>query len=304
MKLVLFDDYVPGVLKGDRVVDISGVVSDVPHLDGQTWMAGLIERFDQYQGAIESAVDGDDGAPVGQVRLRPPLPEPGRIVCMAGNYREGGSSKGDRDSFLKSPSAIIGPGDTIVLPDAPAPHFHHEAELGVVIGKKARNVKAADAKDVIFGFINFIDVSARGLNPNGNNSFWWQKSWDTFAPIGPAIVTADEIADPQNLGIKLWVSGDLRQDLRTDDMARSVYEVVEYVTWITTMKPGDIIATGTNHVGLGPIQDGDQIEMEIEGLGRLEVDVRDAWKRTWPREPLARMSAFESSVGAKWGGAG
>ena len=83
-------------------------------------------------------------------------------------------------------------------------------------------------------------------------------------------------------------------------MARSVYEILEYVTWITTVKPGDIIATGTNHVGLAPIQDADVIEMEIEGLGRLEVDVRDDWKRTWPRETLSEMSAFESSVGAKW----
>ena len=302
MKLVLFNDFVPGVLKGDRVVDVSSVVSDIPHINGQTLMSGLIERFDQYRGALQGATDSTDGVPTAQVRLRAPLPEPGRIVCLAGNYKEGGSQKGDRDAFLKSSSAVIGHGDTVVLPDCPAPHFHHEAELGVVVAKTARNVKADQAGDYIFGYMNFIDVSARGLNPNGNNSFWWQKSWDTFAPMGPAIVTADEIPDPQDLGIKLWVSGDLRQDLRTDDMARSVYEVVEFVTWITTMKAGDVIATGTNHLGLGPIQDGDTIDMEIERLGRLSLKVRDDWKRTWPREPLGTMSAFESSVEAKWKG--
>lgn len=300
MKLVLFDDFLPGVLKSEAVVDISGVVKDVPHLDGQTWMAGIIGKFDHYRAAIDAEVESTTGVSLNEVQLRPPLPEPGRIICMAGNYKEGGSNKGDRDSFLKSPSAIIGHGGTILLPDVAAPHFHHEAELGVVIGKEAHKIRESDAKDYIFGFLNFIDVSARGLNPNGNNSFWWQKSWDTFAPIGPSIVTADEISDPQDLGIKLWVSGDLRQDLRTDDMARSVYETLEYVTWITTVKPGDIIATGTNHVGLGPIQDGDVIKMEIDGLGRLEVDVRDDWKRTWPRETLSDMSAFESSVGARW----
>ena len=299
MKLVLFNDFVPGVLNGDCVVDVSDVVNDIPHVDAQTLMSGLIVRFDQYRGALEKAMEFSEGVPVDQVRLRPPLPEPTRLVCMAGNYMEGASLVSDRDAFLKSPSAIIGPGDTVVIPDCPAPHFHHEAELAFVIGKTASKVKAEDASDYIFGYTNFIDVSARELMPNGSQSYFWQKSWDTFAPIGPAIVTADEIHDPQDLGIKLWVSGDLRQDLSTSDMGRSCAEVLEFVTWLTTMKPGDVISTGTNHVGLGPIQDGDVIEMEIEGLGRLSVNVRDDWKRTWPRQPLSKMTGFESSVRAK-----
>ena len=304
MKLVLFNDYIPGVLKGDRVVDVSSVVSDIPHINGQTLMAGLIERFDQYRGALEEVADGADGIPKSQVRLRAPLPEPTRMVCMAGNYLEGGTLKisPDRDAFLKSPSAVIGDGDTVELPDVPVPHFHHEAELGLVIGKTANHVCAEEASDYIFGYVNFMDVSARGVTPNGHNSFFWGKSWDTFAPMGPAIVTADEIADPQNLAIKLWVSGDLRQDLSTSDMGRSIYEVLEWVSWITTVKPGDIVSTGTNHRGLGPIQDGDTIEMEVEGLEKLTVHVKDAWKRTWPRETLSRMTGFESSIRSKWGG--
>ena len=117
--------------------------------------------------------------------------------------------------------------------------------------------------------------------------------------MGPAIVTADEV-DPQNLDIKLWVSGDLRQDLSTSDMGRSVYEVVEFVSWITTLKAGDVVSSGTNHVGLGPIQDGDTIEMEISGFGpKLKVNVKDDWKRTWPREPLSRMTDFESTIRSK-----
>ena len=145
-----------------------------------------------------------------------------------------------------------------------------------------------------------MDVSARGFAPNGNNSFWWQKSWDTFAPMGPSVVTADEVPDPQNLYLKLSVSGDLRQDISTRDMVLGCEGVVEYVSWITTLKPGDIIATGTHHSGLGPIQDGDTIDMEIEKLGKLSVKVRDDWKRTWPRETASTMSAFESSVRSKW----
>ena len=301
MKLVLYNDYVPGVLRGDRVVDISREVADIPHISPQTLMSGLIERFDQYRQALERASDASEGVPVSQVRLRAPLPEPGRLACVARNYMEGGSLRlpPDREAFLKSPSAVIGPGDTVVLPDCTAENFHHEAELGVVIGKTASKVKPENASDYIFGYVNFIDVSARGIRPNGNDSFFWGKSWDTFAPMGPALVTADEIKDPQDLDVKLWVSGKLRQDLSTSDMGRSVAEVVEFITWIITMKPGDLISTGTNHIGIGPIQDGDTIDMEIEGLGRLSVNVRDEWKRTWPRLPMSKMTMFETSIRSK-----
>jgi len=230
------------------------------------------------------------------------VPQLGKLVCMAGNYMESGTipKAYDVDAFLKAPSSIIGKGDTVVLPNIPADVFHHESELGVVIGKTASKVSAANALDHVFGYLNFMDVSARGISPNGNNSFWWQKSWDTFGPMGPAITTADEVDDPQKLAVKLWVSGDLRQDVNTSDMGRSVYEVLEWVSWITTMKPGDVISTGTNHVGLGPIQDGDTVVMEIAGLGpKLSLTVKDDWKRTWPRLPLSKMTAFESSVRAK-----
>ena len=301
MKLVLFNDFVPGVVKGDRVVDISSVTADVPHTSPQQLMSGIIEDFDQRRASIEAAVNASEGTPAAEVRFRAPLPEPPRLICMAGNYMEGGSLKivSDRNAFLKSPSCVIGSGDTIVLPDVPAPHFHHEAELAFVVGKTATHVDAADAADHIFGYVNFIDVSARGMLPNGSFSFFWQKSWDTFGPMGPYLVTSDEIADPQDLAIKLSVNGDIRQDLSTTDMGRSVYEVLEFASWITTLRPGDVVSTGTNHIGLSPIQDGDTIDMEIEGMGRLTLSVRDEWKRTWPREPLSKMTAFESTARQK-----
>ena len=301
MKLVLYNDFLPGVLKGDKVVDISNSVANVPHIDGQTWMSGIIERFDSLKASIEREVDDADGVEVDSVRLRAPLPEPTRLLCMAGNYMENGSRAlvGDRDAFLKSPSSVIGPGDTVVLPDAPAPHFHHEAELGLVIGKTADHVSADEASDYIFGYVNFIDVSARGLEPNDAFSFLWQKSWDTFGPMGPAIVTRDEIKNAQNLRIRLWVNGDIRQDLSTTDMGRTCEEVVEFASWIMTLKPGDVVSTGTNHVGLSPIQDGDVIDMEIEKLGKLTVNVHDDWKREWPRKPLSQMTAFESTARMK-----
>ena len=281
MKLVLFDDFVPGVLSGDNVVDVSDIVADVPHIDGQTWMSGIIAGFDGYRAALEDAASSRSGVPASDVRLRAPLPEPKRMVCMAGNYMENGSRAlvGDRDAFLKSPSAVIGNGDTVVLPDVPAGHFHHEAELAIVVGKTANHVDAEDAADYIFGYVNFMDVSAREISPNGNSSFFWQKSWDTFAPMGP------------------WIDTDF--DPAGTDMGRTCEEVLEFASWITTLQPGDVVSTGTNHVGLGPIQDGDVIDMEIEGLERLTVNVEDAWKRTWPRKTLSQMSAFESSVNSK-----
>ena len=154
----------------------------------------------------------------------------------------------------------------MVLPDAPATIFEGEAELAVIIGKRASNVSAANAMDYIFGYTNFIDGSARGLPAGG---FFHMKSRDTFAPIGPYIVTADEITDPQKLQIRLWNNGTLMQNFNTDDMAHKIPRCIEWLTSIHTLEPGDIVATGTNHRGLNPFMDGDKIEIEIEGLGRL-----------------------------------
>ena len=110
------------------------------------------------------------------------------------------------------------------------------------------------------------------------------KSRDTFAPIGPYIVTADEIPDPHKLQIKLWINGVLKQNFNTDDMAHKIPRCIEWVTSIHTLEPGDILATGTNHRGLNAFQDGDMVELETEGLGRLRINVRDELKRTWARE--------------------
>ena len=283
MKLVMFNDFTPGVLNGNRVVDISDAVAGVPHLSPQELMAGIIAEFESVRGDIEALVAKSDGTPRDSVRFRPPLPKPTQIVAMAANYMESGAREAPAliNAFLKSPNSIIGDGDTIVLPDAPAAIFHHEAELGLVIGKEAAHVDAADAYDHIFGYVNFIDGSARGL---GNNSFFQGKSWDTFGPVGPCIVTADEVANPQDLRVRLWVNGRLRQDFSTSDMAYNIPRCIEWASGITTLEPGDILATGTNHQGLGAMQDGDTIELHIDGLDKLTVSVRDDLKREWSRE--------------------
>lgn len=285
VKLAFFDDFKPGVLKGDALVDVSAAVRDIPHTGPHDLINGLIARFDQYRARLEAAASAGRGVPLAGVRLRPPLPRPGNIVCMAVNYMEDGtrSEPAPINAFHKAPTAVIGNGDTMLLPDVPATIFEGEAEMAVVFGKRAANVKAADAMDYVFGYLNFIDGSARGLPPAGN-TFFQMKSRDTFAPIGPFLVTADEVADPHKLQIRLWVNGSLKQNFNSDDMAHRIPRCIEWLTSIHTMEPGDVLATGTNHRGLSSFQDGDTVELETEGLGRLTIRVRDDLKRTWSRD--------------------
>lgn len=285
MKLVFFDEFKLGAVKGDRVVDISSAVRDIPHIGPHDLASGLIERFGDYRKKLEQALEQGHGVPLSQVRIRPPLPKPYNIDCMAVNYMEDGTrpEPAPINAFNKSASAVIGDGDTMVLPDVPATIFEGEAEFAVVIGKRACCVPAAQAMEYVFGYINFIDGSARGLLPPGN-TFFQMKSRDTFAPMGPYLVTADEIADPNRLQVRLWVNGTLRQNYNTSDMAHKIPRCIEWITSIHTLEPGDVLAMGTNHRGLSAFQDGDRIELETEGLGRLHINVRDDLKRTWARE--------------------
>ncbi|HSE04568.1 MAG TPA: fumarylacetoacetate hydrolase family protein [Methylomirabilota bacterium] len=285
MKLVLFDDYRLGVLRGDAVVDVSDTVKDIPHTGPGDLMSGLIARFTDYRKKIEEAAGRGKPQPLAGVRVRAPLPKPTNIVCMAVNYMEDGTrtEPAPINAFMKSPSAVIGPNETMVLPDVPATIFEGEAEMALVIGKRAAAVPAARAMEYVFGYCNFIDGSARGLLPPGN-TFYQMKSRDTFAPIGPYLVTADEIADPHKLAIRLSVNGTVKQSFNTSDMAHKIPRCIEWVTSIHTLEPGDILATGTNHRGLSGFQDGDRIELETEGLGTLHFNVRDDLKRTWSRE--------------------
>jgi 2-keto-4-pentenoate hydratase/2-oxohepta-3-ene-1,7-dioic acid hydratase in catechol pathway len=293
MKLLHFNDFNLGVLKGDTVVDIASVVADIPHVSPQDRIRGLIERFDDYRGKIEAHVAANAGVPVSGVRIRAPIPKPVNIDCMAVNYMEDGTraEPAPINAFLKSPDTVIGDGDTMELPDIPAKVFEGEAELALVIGKHADNVSEKNAMDYVFGYTNFIDGSARDLPPAGN-TFYQMKSRKTFAPMGPYLVTKDEIADPHKLPIKLWNNGTLYQDFNTDDMAHKIPKCIAWVSAVHPLEPGDILATGTNHRGLNPFMDGDKIELEIEHLGRLTIHVKDDLKRTWGR--ITRLKHAQS----------
>jgi 2-keto-4-pentenoate hydratase/2-oxohepta-3-ene-1,7-dioic acid hydratase in catechol pathway len=308
LKLVFFNNHTLGVVKGDKVVDISKVVPVSEHDHPQGLLNRVITSFEEYRNPIQRLVDSVEGVDISTMTFDSPTPRPHNIVCMAVNYMEDGTRDAPApiNAFHKSPNAVLSDAGVIVLPDVPATIFEPEAEMALVIGKKARNVKAESAYDYIFGYMNFIDMSARGLS-EGGGVFYQMKSRDTFAPMGPYLVTADEIADPLKLQVQLSVNGNLKQNFNTDDMAHKIPTIIEWVTSIHTLEPGDVVATGTNHRGLTPIMDGDNIELETQGLGLLRIGVRDDLKRVWKRETrLERQEqGFDSptpQVGGKYSG--
>ena len=288
MKLALFNDHIPGVVLGDRIADASRAVGDIMQLPGVYRMPALIEAYDKLRPALAD-LKAADGVPLSEVQLRAPVPQPSKILCAAANFREGVDAPlKPLLMFLKSPAAICDPGGTIVLPKTEVDVFHHEAEMAVVVGKRASSVSAANAADYVFGYTCFIDGSARGA---GRGISFTGKSYDTFAPIGPWIVTKDEIPDPKKLQVRLWVDGALRQDYSMSDIAHPVPEIVAGASEVSTLIPGDVLACGTNHQQLGPIQDGESVEIEIDDIGRLAVSVSDPLKRQWAAKVDEGMAA-------------
>jgi 2-keto-4-pentenoate hydratase/2-oxohepta-3-ene-1,7-dioic acid hydratase in catechol pathway len=288
VRLVLFEKpgqpVLPGLLTDRGVVSIVDV-APLAHTP-QATMQALIDHFDEVRPALEAKLRSGQAQSLEDVRLRAPLPRPGKILACIANYWEHGAMEArPLNMFLKNPDAVIGPGDTIVLPEHTEPWiFMHEAELALVIKGPAKMVKRDDWKSAVFGYTGMIDVSARGEGRRTwKTGSWLGKSFDTFAPIGPCIATLDEITDPNDVHVRFWVDGQLRHNYNTDDMEHLVPELVEFATAIMTLNTGDLIACGTNHEGLGPLQDGEVVDFEIAGLGRMRLDVRDPLKRTWDK---------------------
>ncbi len=292
MKLVLFQQndagpQVPGLLTDRGVVDISGAVRS--SYTPQLVMEGIIQDFNKLRPTLEKMVQTAATLPLASVRLRAPLPRPHKILCALANYWEHAQREPrPLNMFMKNPDAVIGPDDTIQLPAYTDPWiFMHEAELALVMKGPAKMVKRESWRDAVFGYTCFIDVTARGEGrrtwPASLPMSWLGKSFDTFAPLGPCIVTADEIENPNDLIVRFWSDGELRHNYNTDDMEHHVPELVEFTTTVMTMLPGDIIACGTNHEGLGALQDGEKVEIEIQSIGRMALKVADPLKRKWER---------------------
>jgi 2-keto-4-pentenoate hydratase/2-oxohepta-3-ene-1,7-dioic acid hydratase in catechol pathway len=289
MRLALFENagssnVLPGVINDRGIVDVSDIAPRAH--SPQATMSAIIDQFDQLRAKLEQRARDGDAKALAAVRLRPPLPRPGKILACIANYWEHGALEArPLNMFLKNPDAVVGPGDTIVLPESTEPWiFMHEAELALVIKGPAKGVKQMNWRDAVFGYTGMIDVSARGEGRRTwKTGSWIGKSFDTFAPIGPCIATKDEVPDPNDVLVRFWVDGQLRHNYNTDDMEHLVPELVEFASAIMTLNSGDLIACGTNHEGLGPLQDGEVVDFEIQHIGRMQLKVRDPLRRSWEK---------------------
>ena len=233
-------------------------------------------------GALSALADAadDDALYVDEadVTYAPALPNPGKILCVGLNYQKHAAESGmappaEPVLFSKFNNTIAAPNEDIPL-QADWKTVDYESELGVVMGARARNVSVDEALDTVFGYCNMNDLSERDLQMR-SGQWLLGKTLDKFLPLGPYVVTADEIPDPQNLAIKGWLNGELRQDSNTADMIFSVAEVIAYASQIMTLEPGDVISTGTPEgviLGMDPrvwLKPGDEYIVEVEGLGKL-----------------------------------
>ena len=292
MKLVLFEaladrKILPGLMTERGIVSIAGAV--MVNYTPQLTMQGIIDDFASLRPSLQRLAEQGEALPLANVRLHPPLPRPGKILACIANYWEHAQREArPLNMFMKNPDAVVGPGDTITLPEYTVPWiFMHEAELALVIKGPAKMVKPQDWRSCVFGYTCMIDVSAREAGratwPKGPPASWLGKSFDTFAPIGPCIATADEMEDPNDLVVRFWNNGQLRHNYNTDDMEHRVPALVEFATTVMTMNTGDLIACGTNHEGLGALQDGEKVDIEIQNIGRMSLGVADPLKRSWER---------------------
>jgi 2-keto-4-pentenoate hydratase/2-oxohepta-3-ene-1,7-dioic acid hydratase in catechol pathway len=273
MKIARFDANRIGMVQGDGIIDVTEIVDGRPSEWPPVAMNRLIAQFAEYRPKLERAVSGR-AVPLHSVRLLTPVPWPSKVVAYPVNYHEHGVEMGssyranNQGFFLKPPSALSGPADAIVLPVNSGRRIDHECELAIIIGKQGRDIRRADWRDYVFGYSCLIDAVIRGKEERVT-----RKGFDTFCPVGPSIVTEDEIGDAvHSLQGRLWVNGELRQDANTRDLVLDIPGMIEIAASVMTLYPGDIIATGTP-AGVGPMQHGDKVKIEFQRVGSMELDV-------------------------------
>ncbi|MET3508200.1 fumarylacetoacetate hydrolase family protein [Halalkalibacter oceani] len=276
MKIALFNEYKIGVVKEDCIYDITDLLNWDTEKPQQSFVT-LMKNFKDLKPRIESSLREGEHYALSNVRLRPPIPNPGKIVAAPVNYYLHQDEMNEQFNnaeytieklgfFLKAPSSIIGPEEMIRLPFKDR-RTDHEAELAFVVGKRAKDVPASEAHHYIFGYFALMDITVRGKEDRP-----WRKSFDTFTPIGPWVVTADEFGDPNSVGFKLWVGEELRQSANTKDLIYDCYKFFEAASAAMTLEPGDILTTGTPE-GVGPITKGDTVRIQIDRIGEFSVSV-------------------------------
>lgn len=273
MRIARFGQGRIGVVDGAHIVDVTDIVG----IDTTEWPPvgpnRMIARFEELRPAIDAALADAPRMPLSEAELQTPIPWPSKIIAFPVNYHDHGREMqaGYRATvqgfFLKPPSSLSGPAEPVLLPEVPGREVHHESELGIVIGKGGRNIAAADWKDHVFGYACLLDMVVRGREERV-----FRKAYDTFCPVGPWVTTADEISDPTQLDMKLWVNDELRQSANTRDLVLDIPGMIEMASAVMTLHPGDIIATGTP-AGVGPVVAGDTIRIVIDEVGEMSVPV-------------------------------
>ncbi len=273
MKLIRFNGGRVGIVERDQVHDITELVGEDPQAWPPSGICRVIRDFERHRPAIASQVARGQGMPLGSVRLETPVPWPNKLMAYPVNYHDHAKEMASRGLaniqgyFLKSSSSLMGPADQIELPALPGREVHHECEIALVIGKEGRQIPREKALEHVFGYACLLDMTVRGKEERV-----FRKSYDTFTPIGPWIVTADEVPDPANIEMKLWVNGELRQHANTRDLIVDVAQMIEVASSASTLYPGDLIATGTP-AGVGPVRDGDTVTIEVQHVGRMSIPV-------------------------------
>jgi 2-keto-4-pentenoate hydratase/2-oxohepta-3-ene-1,7-dioic acid hydratase in catechol pathway len=274
MKITRFNEGRIGVVVDEAyLMDITDLIGQ----DAGEWppvgMNRVIAQISTHRPMIEQALHTLPRIPLDKVVLRTPIPWPNKVIAYPVNYHDHGREmqagyRADHQGFfLKPPSSLSGAGEPIQLPVVPGREVHHEAELGIVIGKECRGIKREDWQDVVFGYACLLDMVVRGKEERV-----FRKAFDTFCPVGPWITTADEVGDPTALEMKLWVNGELKQHANTRDLVLDIPGMVQMAAAVMTLYPGDIIATGTP-AGVGPVKEGDTIRIVIDRVGEMNVKV-------------------------------
>ncbi len=268
-----------GVRSGDTIVDVSRIDPNLP-----PDLIGLLEAGPTALAAVREAAESGAGIDAGAVRVAAPIQNPEKILCIGLNYADHAAESNmpipsEPVVFSKFSSTIIGPGDAIRLPSV-TQSIDYEAELVVVIGTAGKDISESDAMDHVAGYTVGHDVSARDFQLEKPGGQWLLgKTFDTFAPLGPEIVTPDEVDDPHNLGIRCILNGQTVQDSNTQQLIFNIDQLIAYLSRVITLQPGDLIFTGTPP-GVGMARQpqlwlcaGDTVVCEIDGIGRLENPV-------------------------------
>ena len=286
MKLATLRSNEVAIVKNDTMILLGDVLGK-----GST-MLDVIAQYDAIRGKLDNLAANGAGGKIDAKLLKAPVENPSKIWAAAGNYKRGTAGLGDargrgtvsktspeellENIFLKPPSSIAGPEDNIIIPKN-ADSIFPELELCVVIGKKVRNLSKVRAFDAVFGYTIMLDVTARGygLSKNLSGTRNVRKGFESFAPIGPWITTKDEIADPHNLWMKLWINGELKQSAKTDAMINDIPTLISFLSEVTTLYPGDLITTGNpdSPEFQEKLKPGDVLKSEIEGIGAMTQGV-------------------------------